>query len=183
MAFCSKCGTQMADGVKFCPKCGNAAGGAQQPNQQQNQQQYQQQQYQQNAGAGFNNSYQKFTNTPDSTSQFNPQDIANNKSMAILAYIGILVLVPLFAAKESPYARYHANQGLILLILDVVLCIVAAILGAIFFAISWRLLFLSSLIWIIVSVIMLVLVIIGIMNAAGGKAKELPLIGKIRLIR
>ena len=26
MAFCSACGTQMADGAAFCPKCGNATG-------------------------------------------------------------------------------------------------------------------------------------------------------------
>lgn len=27
MAFCSKCGTQVADGVKFCPNCGSAVAG------------------------------------------------------------------------------------------------------------------------------------------------------------
>lgn len=29
MAFCSSCGAQMDDGVKFCPKCGSAATGEQ----------------------------------------------------------------------------------------------------------------------------------------------------------
>ena len=28
MAFCAKCGTQMADGTAFCPNCGAAQGGA-----------------------------------------------------------------------------------------------------------------------------------------------------------
>ncbi len=28
MAFCAACGTQMADGAAFCPKCGTAAGHA-----------------------------------------------------------------------------------------------------------------------------------------------------------
>lgn len=28
MAFCANCGTQMADGVSFCPNCGKAAGQA-----------------------------------------------------------------------------------------------------------------------------------------------------------
>lgn len=27
MAFCSKCGSQVADGTAFCPKCGQAVGG------------------------------------------------------------------------------------------------------------------------------------------------------------
>ena len=45
-----------------------------------------------------------------------PQDVQANKVMAILAYFGLFVLIPLFAAKESPFARFHTNQGLILLI-------------------------------------------------------------------
>ena len=44
--------------------------------------------------------------TPD------PNDVQSNKVMAILAYFGILFLIPLLAAKESAYARYHTNQGL-----------------------------------------------------------------------
>ena len=44
-----------------------------------------------------------------------PQDVQANKVMAILAYFGLLVFVPLFAAKESRFARFHTNQGLILL--------------------------------------------------------------------
>ena len=35
-----------------------------------------------------------------------PQDVQANKVMAILAYFGLLVFVPLFAAKESRFARY-----------------------------------------------------------------------------
>ena len=31
MAFCSACGTQMADNAAFCPKCGKAAGEASRP--------------------------------------------------------------------------------------------------------------------------------------------------------
>ncbi len=44
MAYCTKCGTQVAEGVKFCTSCGTPMGVAQQP---QPQPQPQQQQYQQ----------------------------------------------------------------------------------------------------------------------------------------
>jgi hypothetical protein len=40
-----------------------------------------------------------------------PQDAQDNKIMAILAYLGLLFLVPFLAAKESPFARFHTNQG------------------------------------------------------------------------
>lgn len=47
MAYCTKCGTQVADGVKFCTSCGNPMGAGQpQPQpQQQAQQAYAQQPY------------------------------------------------------------------------------------------------------------------------------------------
>ena len=53
----------------------------------------------------------------DRTAEFEQEDIQKNKVMNILAYIGILVLVPIFAAKESKSARFNANQGLVILIL------------------------------------------------------------------
>ena len=76
MAFCNKCGQQIDDNVQTCPYCGapnGVAGNAQ-------------------------NFVNNFTNTADSTAQFDPQDIENNKVMALLAYLGFLFLIPLLAA-------------------------------------------------------------------------------------
>ncbi len=123
----------------------------------------------------FNQQLSNLNNTPDSTGAFNPNDISNNKVMAILAYFGILVLVPLFAAKESPFARFHANQGLVLFVASIVCYIVAAVLTSIS---SWL-----GLIGTILYIVIVVLAIIGIINAATGKAKQLPLIGGIQLIK
>ena len=97
-------------------------------------------------------------------------DVQSNKVMAILAYFGILFLIPLFAAKESPFARYHANQGLVLVLFTFVCYILAWI---------------PKLGWIsyIGYLIGFVFFIIGVINAAGGKMKPLPLIGKITLIK
>lgn len=103
-----------------------------------------------------------------------PQDVQANKVMAILAYFGILVLVPLFAAKESPFARFHANQGLILLIAGFVIYLVSMVLTFVspFFGIISLL-----------NIVILVFAIIGIINAAKGEMKELPLVGKFRIIK
>lgn len=99
--------------------------------------------------------------------------------MAILAYFGPLVLIPLLAAKGSRYARYHTNQGLVLCIVCIAYSIVYGILSSIILAISWRLYSLVS----IIGLIGLVLAVIGIINAANGRAKELPVIGKIKLLK
>lgn len=103
-----------------------------------------------------------------------PQDVQANKVMAILAYFGLLVLIPLFAAKESPFARFHANQGLILLIAGFVIWLVSTVLTFVspFFGIISLL-----------NIVILVFAIIGIINAAKGEMKELPLVGKFRIIK
>ena len=106
---------------------------------------------------------------PAAAPAIDPSDISANKVMAILAYIGILVLIPLFAAKESKFARFHTNQGLILFICNVVIYFISLIPGL--KAIGW-----------ILSVAALVFAIIGIIGAAKGETKELPLIGKYRII-
>ena len=130
----------------------------------------------------FEDKFSELNNTKDSTSEFSQQDINSNKVMAILAYLGILVLVPIFAAKESKFAHFHANQGLVLFLAEIAFYIVLTIVSAIILAISWKLYFIItilSLVWIV----FLVLAIIGIINAANGKAKELPVIGKFTLLK
>lgn len=116
--------------------------------------------------------------TPDTTAEYDQQDIEKNKLMAVLAYIGILVLIPIFAAKDSKFARFHANQGLVLMIVEIAISVIIGIL-------SW-----IPVVGVIISIIgglvglcAFVLAIIGIINAVNGKAKELPLIGKIRILK
>lgn len=121
-------------------------------------------------------------NTADTTGAYDTQDINDNKLMAILAYIGILVLIPLFAAKKSKFARFHTNQGLVFflanLALGLVYNIIVQILGGIP-VISILVVALGYL----VSLVLFVVMIIGIVNAVQGRAKELPVIGKIRILK
>jgi uncharacterized membrane protein len=112
----------------------------------------------------------------------NPQDAQDNKLMAILSYLGILVLIPLFAAKESPFARFHTNQGLILMIVEIAYSIIVWVLSIILVIVAPGLAFIVT-IFNLVSIALLVLAIIGIINAAKGETKELPLIGKFRLLK
>ena len=172
MKFCGKCGTQIEDNVKFCPGCGAPA---EQPAQQA-------QPASQPPQNDFSQKIQNLNNTADTTAEFDQNDINTNKGMAILAYFGPLVFIPMFAAKQSKFARYHSNQGLLLLIAAVAWSIVYGIINAILLAISWRLYTVSSIIGIL-SIVFFVLFIIGIINASNGRAKELPLIGKFKILK
>ncbi len=109
--------------------------------------------------------------TPPIVETFNPTDISENKILACLSYLGILFLIPMLAKPNSAFCKFHVNQGLILFIAELILSVVACIpiLG-----------------WIITGVggvVLFVFAIMGIVYALQGKAKELPLIGKFRIIK
>jgi uncharacterized membrane protein len=112
----------------------------------------------------------------------NPADVDKNKVFAILAYLGILVLVPLLAAKESRFARYHTNQGLVLFLAAIVCGFAGAILSFMlaFVPVIGRI---ACLIWPAIWLSTLVLAVMGIINAAGGKCQPLPVIGQFKLIK
>jgi uncharacterized membrane protein len=124
--------------------------------------------------------------TADTTSGFDPQDIEQNKTMGLLAYFGPLVLVPLLSAKESKFTRFHSNQGLILLIACVGWAVAHNILTAILRTVllpgGWRVYSLIGTFLSLVYIVFTVLAVIGIINALNGKAKELPVIGKYKLL-
>ena len=121
---------------------------------------------------------------PDTTSYYSRSDIEGNKLMAVLSYLGILVLIPILAAKDSPFAKFHATQGLNLLIVSVAWSIVSGIIGAILGAIGVTFLsVLWSIITWLVSIVIFLTMVIGIINAAQGKAKELPIIGGFRSLK
>lgn len=115
----------------------------------------------------------------------NAADVQQNKVMAVLSYIGILVLVPIFAAKESPYAKFHANQGLALLICEVAYNIVVRIIVTILNeALGGRLVVtLINSVLSLVSIAFLVFAIMGIVNAVNGETKELPIIGQFKILK
>ena len=95
-------------------------------------------------------------------------DVEKNKGMAVLSYIGILCLIPLLAAKESKFAQFHAKQGLVLFLAEVLLGILYAIpfLNVVMLFVGW-----------ILYILLLVLAIMGIVNALGGKFWKMPVLG------
>ncbi len=204
MAFCEKCGSQLKEDAKFCTVCGQPVEPQQAPQSQQAYQQpvepqqpYQQatqpeQPYQQPTQPQQPvqpNFFQKLNDTPDTTYEYDPQDIANNKVMAVLSYLGILVLIPWFAAPQSCFARFHAKQGVTLFLVDIAYTIISVLLGLIktphyyyffeYYATPWYI----NLLIFIIGIPVIVLTILGIVNAARGHAKELPIIGKFNIIK
>lgn len=102
-------------------------------------------------------------------------DVEENKIMAIVGYIlPILFFVPLIneSSKNSPFAKFHANQQLVLLIVAIIVNIVGGIIPIL----GW------FVILPIGTVAVVVLAILGIINAAKGEIKPLPIIGEFKII-
>lgn len=91
--------------------------------------------------------------------------LGKTKALAVLSYFSVLCFLPYFLAPDDAFARFHARQGLILLICNVLVTVAAAITG----------------IAGILKIFTVYCMIKGIINAAEGKTEELPVIGKFKL--
>lgn len=101
--------------------------------------------------------------------------VANIKLLAVVGYIGLLFLVPMLAYPKNKFAIFHANQWLLLLLTALALHIAMPIISIITFG-FW--VFLWPLVWLFI----VVLFVLGAINASKGRMRRLPLIGKWDII-
>ena len=105
----------------------------------------------------------------DTNPQFDPQDVADNKMLAMLGYLTMGVL-PMLGARNSAFAMHHTNQALWIFIgslLCGLVCIIP-LLGWIVGAIG--------------SIFLLVCEIIGIIRALKGSGAYLPFVKGLPVI-
>lgn len=107
---------------------------------------------------------------------------SNDKVYGILSYIGILVLVPLLAGKTQ-FARFHANQGLVLFIADIILGVMISITTLVLSPLGVIGAILGGIVSGVFGLCVFIMIIMGIINAANGEMKPLPIIGGITLIK
>lgn len=86
---------------------------------------------------------------------FDEKDITENKYVAALAYVWILFLVPLLAKKDSPFAQFHAKQGLVLCVVAII-CSIVPVIG-----------------W-LATVVLFVVAVIAVIKTLSGEAWEIP---------
>ncbi len=92
--------------------------------------------------------------------------------MAVLSYLGPLVIVSYLVAKDDTFVKFHIRQGAVLFAIEV---IISVLFPRMFMMVFFPLMFVLP----IVNIALLVLSIVGIVNAVQGKEKELPLVGHL----
>ena len=178
MAYCVKCGEKVEDTAVTCPACGAAIPGGATVHDHGytygNAEAY----------SGGQSTYHTYYSGQDKDGYFPESEVKNNKVMAVLCYIGVLVFVPVLAGdNQSEYLKLHKNQGLVLFIAEVFLNIVERHWGWSAGIFTW---FTGGLVDVGVDIarfVILIFFVLGIVYACKGCQRELPGIGKIKLFK
>ena len=106
---------------------------------------------------------------------------SNRTLMLVLAYLGILAIVPLLVEKDDREVQWHAKHGLVLFVAEVILFIA---LGIVLFVLGnipylgWVISALGCLIWFLLPLGILALHIVAIMKAVKGERLIVPMISE-----
>ena len=121
---CPKCNKEVKPKDKFCSSCGEDLKKKKSSKKTSNI----------NQDEIFNkigDNLEKILDTEDTSKDYTKKDKDDNKGLALLSYIGPLALIPYFYNKGSKYVKYHAIQGMNLLIVWICYVIVSSLLSLI----------------------------------------------------
>ena len=155
MKICSNCGARLGDDARFCTQCGMAMGSVNARTYEsydQGQNQYQ---------------YQQTIDPYDHTSEFDADDISDNKVYCMLVYlagiIGIIVALLASGADRSAYINFHVRQGIKFFVVTTLSSLIALVL-------CWTVV--VPVIYCIWEIIIIILKLIAFFQVCAGKAKE-----------
>ena len=144
MKTCPQCNAQAEDGASFCTVCG----------------------------------YSFIGNVPmnydptDHTAEFAPEDIRENKLLAMAVYLlsAVGLIIALLAAPNSAYVRFHVKESLKLLICGVLVGLITAVL-------AWTVI--VAILGGIAMIVLAVVQVICFVRVCKGQAKQAPVVCKI----
>lgn len=129
-----------------------------------------------------------FIDTKDHHKEFTNEEVNKYKTGAVISYIPLVSLYYILTNKykESNYLKFHVNQGLNITIAYVISFFIDKILTAIFSSDSLVIDSTPALVSVIIYVlyfIFLLAMFFGIVNTVNGFSKEIPVIGKFKIIK
>ena len=131
----------------------------------------------------------KFQDTKDYTVEYDPNKLAENKQYCKLAVLGITFWVPFVAAKDCGSARFYANQGLLIFIVELILLIPELIFTGII-GVGLTLgaqivvgLILDLIITAVIYSVPIFMIVTAFKNIDNGKVKDIPFIGRFRILK
>ena len=112
------------------------------------------------------------------------EDLKGKKFTACLSYLFWFTVIPMIYSTESKFVKYHANQGLVLAIVETIYLIATVIVSKVLWAHSkaTSLLVETTMLAVFVGVFGM-LSLIGIFNVIRGKEKPIPTFGHVKLLK
>ncbi len=109
----------------------------------------------------------------------------DKKTTGIVGYITFIGLIIAYCTGDREGAKFHLNQSLVITIAGLILGVVSCILSVVSFIPVLGAIFgvLGTIISVVGEIFLLVCIILGIISAAKDEEKELPLIGKIKILK
>ena len=103
-----------------------------------------------------------------------------DKVFAALGYLSILFVVPLILKHDNDSVYFHAKQGMVLFLAEVVVWFVLFMLESFIVALLPRISFsITSWLGALACILFVALSVIGVYNALRGKRWEMPILGRI----
>lgn len=168
MAYCLKCGAKLEDDDIICPFCGGQTGGVGRLKQ---------------LSDEMVVDVRTLLHTEDQTDKMDSYEVKAGRVPASLSYLGILLIIPLLSCKRSEFIRFHANQGLVLLITAALSFGSVKIAGWIFGFLPAIGEVIAALLVALWGIVFVLCMIIGFVGALRAKAKPLPIIGKFHILK
>lgn len=132
---------------------------------------------------------EKIINTKNESTKFTTEEVLKYKTEAVISYIPFVSIYYLLTSKykKSNYLHFHINQGLSLTVCFIAVLFISKILCSLFAVdggygrefVPGIIEFICYILYVIVAF----LVGFGILNTTNNQSKELPLIGKYRLLK
>lgn len=127
--------------------------------------------------------------TTDHTEEFSLNEIESGKALSIVSYL--IPIVPFILSKKNNYIHFHTINGMNLLFTYLIFLIIKRTLSYIFgtpcdlvSGIKCMILPLSlKILFALINMIFSLIVLLGLLNVCNNKAKELPLINKIKFFK
>ncbi len=149
----------------------------------------------------FNSIKEEILHPQDVSDMFSAEDIQSNKWSAAIATVQPLFFIPLLATPQSGFAKFYANQGLILLVMQIAGGIIGGIVGGILGLLGGLLAslialipyvgpiigsvigilftFLAGLVGFVVGAAALAAFLLLLISALQGKARYIPVVGQL----
>lgn len=125
----------------------------------------------------------------DYTRKFKYPEAKRCRFECLCACTGVMFFIPLVSIPESRYGRYWANQGLLILLIELICFVIGMILGGIFGLLSlipfvgivFKILKTAATVLLIL--ITAVYIITSVVNVLKCRAKDIPFVGFVRIIK